>query len=87
MPRGTDQILKEAIAALIKERDEIDRRIKLLQGAVPDGARRGRRSVSASERLAVSKRMKAYWSKRRKERSKGKQPRKSQSQPAKSAEK
>jgi hypothetical protein len=42
--------------------------------AVPRGVKRGRRRMSAAERKAVGRRMKAYWAKRRiKEKSKKKE--------------
>ena len=44
------------------------RRPKLaIPGLTTNGAHRGRKSMSAEEKAAVSKRMKAYWAKRRKE--------------------
>jgi hypothetical protein len=68
--------LKRAIAELQGERERIDRQIAALQsildggpttrrGRAP-GRKRGRRRVSAAARAAASKRMKAYWAKRKK---------------------
>ena len=68
---------EQIVALLVAERDRLNRAIEALQGTVK---RRGRRpknpgttappprdGMSATARKAQSKRMKAYWAKRRKE--------------------
>lgn len=68
--------LNEILHALYQERDKIATAIELLeqlqsnQGprAVLCRARRGRKSMSAEERLEVSERMRNYWAGRKAER-------------------
>ena len=71
----TDQILE----LLIAERDKLDRTIEVLQGSTagrglvakkamastPMVTANGRRRMSAAARKAQSRRMKAFWAKRR----------------------
>ena len=64
MPSDTVQRI---IAELTAERDRLDRAIKALGGESSGGGKRpGRKPMSAAQRAAVGKRMKAYWAKRRK---------------------
>jgi hypothetical protein len=73
----TDQILE----LLIAERDKLNRALEALQGStarrrgrapknamasMPTVAANGRRGMSAAARKAQSRRMKAFWAKRRK---------------------
>ena len=68
-------MLRKALGQLEREKARIDRQIASLQGALsgagergPAGkGRRGRRrsGMSAAARKATSRRMKAYWAKRR----------------------
>jgi hypothetical protein len=63
--------IEKLIRELEEEREQIDRAISVLEGistasAAPT-ARRGRKSMSDAERKAVSKRMRDYWAKRRRE--------------------
>jgi hypothetical protein len=68
--------LTQTIRRLIQERDNLDRMIRDLQAlqlreaaaaAMPPKTlkRRGRKSMGPNEREEVSRRMKLYWSKRR----------------------
>ena len=72
--------LKAALGQLEAERDRIDRQIAALRTALGESGggrhgrpparktttkRRRRKGMSAAARKAVSKRMKAYWAKRR----------------------
>ena len=78
MPTDVARTLREALAKLGAERRHLDRKILALQGALravngtPAAGRRAggrpkraRRSMSPAARRAVSRRMKAYWAKRR----------------------
>ncbi len=61
----------KAVEALHKELQKVDRAIATLEtltsGKLPPAAgRRGRKSMSAEERRAVSERMRLYWQSRRK---------------------
>ncbi|HXG16578.1 MAG TPA: hypothetical protein VNK50_10035 [Calidithermus sp.] len=64
--------LQAALSRLKTERDRIDQQIQAIEGLLRlngdtggRGARRGRRRMTAAERREVSRRMKAYWAKRR----------------------
>jgi hypothetical protein len=73
------------VALLVAERDKLNRAIEALQGGAKRRGRppknplaalaapkpRGRKGMSAAARKAQSKRMKAYWAKRRKDGGKG----------------
>ncbi len=77
MPTNISATLRSALAGLEGERARLEQQIAAVRGALAglDGAsrgksagrgrRRGRRQMSAAERSAVSRRMKAYWAKRR----------------------
>ena len=72
--------LYETIQDLYAEKERLERVIASLEALLgigskpevpkPRGAKRGRKSMSASEREAVSARMKNYWDRRRKEQEK-----------------
>ena len=63
--------LNKALRELYEERDRVDRAIQALESGrmarsrATAGHRRGRRMMSAEERLEVSKRMTEYWRNRR----------------------
>jgi hypothetical protein len=66
--------LRTALLRLKSERDRLDRQIQAIEGLLRlngertgrgGGPRRGRRRMTAAERRDVSRRMKAYWAKRR----------------------
>lgn len=63
----------KAIRDLIDERNRIEQMIAYFEGKLVDQApvksRRGRKAMSAEERLRVSERMKEYWALRRVKRS------------------
>jgi len=69
--------LYKALQDLYAEKDRLERAIASLEelqrmgSALPDSekdrGRRGRKSMSAEERLEVSKRMRKYWAGRRKQ--------------------
>ena len=76
MPTNVTAALKTALRQLESERQRLDRQISTLRSVLSGGRetgstrvalrRRGRRrSMSAAARAAVSRRMKAYWAKRR----------------------
>jgi Arc/MetJ-type ribon-helix-helix transcriptional regulator len=74
MPMNVTATLRDALRSLEAERDRLTSRITAVQAALNGGpasastnstARRGRRPMSAAERAKVSRRMKAYWAKRR----------------------
>jgi len=72
-----EKTLRGALAALRAERDRIDRRIGALEGILnPDGLLRGvrrcKKRMSTAGRKALSRRMKAYWAKRKSQESKSK---------------
>ncbi|MBI3680280.1 MAG: hypothetical protein HY235_07760 [Acidobacteria bacterium] len=64
--------LLKAIRELYEEKKRLDDAIEQLEGLSRPGRveelrrRRGRRSMDAEERAAVSRRMREYWAKRRK---------------------
>jgi len=76
-----DMLTENILALLVAERDKLNRAIEALEGTTkrrgrppqtdepskPTAANNGRAGMSAAARRAQSKRMKAYWSKRRKE--------------------
>ena len=78
--------LQKALQTLEAERTKIDRQIAAIRSVIgqgrsgtarnssgtPRAARRGRRRFSAAAREAVSKRMKAYWAKRKRAATKSK---------------
>jgi len=85
MPTDVARTLREALSRLNAEKRQIDRKIVALQGALravngmPTAGRRAgvspkraHRRMSPAARRALSKRMKAYWAKRRGGTSKGK---------------
>jgi hypothetical protein len=76
MPVDVNQTLRKALATLQTERNRIDRQIVAIEhvlggrdgrgrGRPPRVRNRGRRRISAAARRAASKRMKAYWAKRK----------------------
>jgi hypothetical protein len=69
MPVNIVPTLRYALRRLEAEKRQVDSQIAALRGAVDSvdgtGQRRARRRMSASARAAVSRRMKAYWAKRR----------------------
>jgi hypothetical protein len=85
MARGVASTLKSAIQQLEKDRDRIQKQIVTLKGLLADNGSvpttqtgttrhggRKRRRMTAEQRAAVGKRMKAYWAKRRAGKKKGK---------------
>ncbi len=81
-------ILRSARRQLEAERDRVDRQLVAVRTAVGalDGApaRRHRSPMSAALRVQLSKRMKAYWAKRRAEAVRKAQPKKSAASASKS---
>jgi hypothetical protein len=73
MPVDLSQILRGALRDLESEKDRIERQLAAVRqaiaqasGSTPRSATVGRRRrMSAAARRAVSRRMKAYWAKRR----------------------
>jgi hypothetical protein len=81
MPLDIRKPLQTALSRLKTERERLERQISAVESALtvashPNGGRprivrevrrrkRGRKAMSAAERRAVSRRMKAYWAKRR----------------------
>jgi hypothetical protein len=65
--------VNKALRQLYEEKKRLDDAIRALEGkqrtmsegAAPARSRRGRKSMSAEERLEVSRRMSAYWANRR----------------------
>lgn len=60
--------LRRALGVLEAERAQVDRQIGAVRGAISaagNAASRPRPRMSAAARRAVSKRMKAFWAKRR----------------------
>jgi Arc/MetJ-type ribon-helix-helix transcriptional regulator len=85
MTTDVTKTLRKALKELQAEREKIDDQIAVIQrvlGADTRGPRRGARrpakarkrarKMTAATRKAVSRRMKAYWAKRRAEAAKGK---------------
>ena len=81
MPVDVRPSLKRALKQLHFERSRIDRQISALtdalgtiggsamrraRGAIKRSVKRARKQMTAAQRRAVSKRMKAYWAKRKK---------------------
>jgi hypothetical protein len=70
MPTDVTAILKAALRQLESERDRVDRQMGALKAAL-DGADAPRKSsrprgpLSEAARRAISRRMKAYWAKRK----------------------
>ena len=69
-------LLRKALGQLKQERDRLDKQITALEAVVGSSGGRAarrlkrsgsgkRRSVSAAQRRAISKRMKIYWAKKR----------------------
>jgi hypothetical protein len=66
-------VLEKTLSQLFAQRSKVEKEIKAVQTAlaaigVPSprlAARRKRKPMTASERKSVSRRMKAYWAKRR----------------------
>lgn len=73
MPTEVGKILRAALASLESERARMDRQITALQRAVgagrdsagPAKRARTRTPLGIAARRAISRRMKAYWAKRR----------------------
>ncbi len=69
MAMNVEATLRTALKSLQAERDKIHHQVTALRTALGDGVismtPRGRRRMSAAARKAVSRRMKAYWAKRR----------------------
>jgi len=79
MPTNISKTLRKALRELQAERKQIDRQIAAIETALAGGGLRprgatsrrakgrkaGRKAMSAAARKAVSRRMKAYWKKRR----------------------
>lgn len=87
MATDVTKTLRKALAELEGEREKIERQIGMIRQVLAAGDTRGMRRVggrttarrkgtrkpmSAAARKAVSRRMKAYWKKRRMEAAKGK---------------
>jgi hypothetical protein len=77
MPMNVTAMLRDALQTLEAERDRLTTRIDAVQAALNGGpaststngtAPRGRRPMSAAQRAAVGRRMKAYWAARRRQR-------------------
>jgi hypothetical protein len=92
MPTDIDRTLRQALGGLEAERQRLDQRIaairSVLDGPVPTTAPTGRpprrRRMNTAARQEVSRRMKAYWAKRRAEKARAASSRASRStaQPA-----
>ena len=70
MPVNVTAILRTALRRLETERDRVDRQMGALRVALdspsaPPKVSRRRRPMSGAARRAVSRRMKAYWAKRK----------------------
>ena len=78
MPVNVNATLQKALAELQAERGRIDRQIAAIHAVLgagrgragrasgrPAAGRRARKRMSAAQRRAVSRRMKAYWAKRK----------------------
>ena len=73
MVQDAEVALSKALKKLKAQRDEVDKRIRAIQAALAALGttnpnllnRRRRRPMSKAERRAVSRRMRAYWAKRR----------------------
>jgi hypothetical protein len=68
MPANVTATLRKALSQLEAERSRIDHQLGLIHavlGQAGSTQRTGRRRMSPAERAAVSRRMKAYWAKRR----------------------
>lgn len=85
MPIDVTKTLRKALAELQAEKVRIEKQIAAIQGVLAvsgrgagkamrqeAGKKRGRPPLSAVQRKAVGKRMKAYWAKRKAEAAKGK---------------
>ena len=76
MPIDAQALLKKTLIKLTAEKAAIEKEIKAVQAAlsvlgVPSPAlagRRRRKPMTAAERRSVSRRMRAYWAKRRRSR-------------------
>lgn len=74
MVRDARAVLEQTLATLEAEKSRIEKEIRAVMAAlaalgVPNprlARRRKRRAMDAAERRAVSKRMKAYWARKRK---------------------
>lgn len=71
MPTNIEKTLRVALVGLKAEKDRIDRQIRAIESVI-DVDQRSNRSVrkvkggmSATTRKAISRRMKAYWAKRK----------------------
>ncbi len=81
MATDVTKTLRKALSDLEKDKERIDRQIVAIRNALaavePRGGRRGkgaerrpkpvRKAMSAAQRKAVGRRMKAYWAKRKAE--------------------
>ena len=80
MATDVAQTLRKALEELQAEKKRIEKQIAAIQGALAVsgwqaakdvrskiGEKRGRRAMSAAQRKAVGRRMKAYWAKRKAE--------------------
>ncbi len=69
MPVNVSAILRTALRRLETERDRVDRHMGALRAAldstVPQKPSRRRQPMTAAARRALSRRMKAYWAKRK----------------------
>lgn len=85
MPTDVTKTLRKALTELRAEKARIEKQIAAIQGVLAVSGRgagkeasakpakkRGRPPLSAAQRKAVGKRMKAYWAKRKAEAGKGK---------------
>ena len=74
MVESAETVLKRTLSQLVAQREKTEKEIKAVHNALaaigvasPNLAgRRKRKPMTAAERRSVSKRMKAYWAKRRK---------------------
>ena len=87
MATDITKTLRKALVELQKERKQIDRQIAAIETALAGGGLRlrgatgrrakgrkaGRKAMSPAARKAVSRRMKAYWAKRRAKAAKAKE--------------
>lgn len=75
MVESAQVVLKKTLSQLVAQQMRTEREIKAVQSALAAigvsaprlSARRRRKPMTATERKSVSKRMKAYWAKRRNE--------------------
>jgi hypothetical protein len=73
MVQRAEAVLRETLASLQAQKAKLETQIRAIKGALATfdvrspklAARKRRRPMDAAERKSVSRRMKAYWAKRR----------------------